>query len=148
LYSFASGTDGAYPYAGLIMDAKGNLYGTTTQGGENNEGTVFKLSTTGTDKILHFFPAYGGDGKYPHAVVIRGKKGNLYGTTYGGGAYDEGTVFQLTTKGIETVLHSFANNGIDGYNAASGLVMDKSGNLYGTTVSGGIGGGTVFKVAP
>ena len=148
LYSFAGGSDGAYPYAGMIMDAKGNLYGTTVQGGENNAGTLFAFSAKQTERVLHFFPTYGGDGEYPRAVLIRDKKGNLYGTTYGGGAYGEGTVFELSAKGIETVLHSFANNGTDGYNPYAGLVMDKSGNLYGTTVSGGIGGGVVFKVVP
>ena len=154
LYSFCaqSGcTDGSNPRAGLALDTNGNLYGTTDIGGANGKGTVFKLSPGGTHTVLHSFCAQSGcaDGSRPQAGLILDANGNLYGTTYSGGAKGRGTVFKISANGTETVLHSFAANGIDGYNPVAGLVLDANGNLYGTTLSGGAkGGGTVFKVTP
>jgi len=143
LHSFTGGTDGSFPGAGLIWDAAGNLYGTTSAGGASNGGTVFKLDATGTETVLYSFT--GMDGKNPVAGLVRDAAGNLYGTTQLGGAFDLGTVFKLDTTGVETVLHSF--HGRDGGYPYCSLVRDAAGNFYGTTNGGGASGqGTVFKV--
>ncbi|MGA2904820.1 MAG: choice-of-anchor tandem repeat GloVer-containing protein, partial [Candidatus Korobacteraceae bacterium] len=161
LYSF-SGGDGARPI-GLIFDAAGNLYGATEYGGTYGYGTVFKLSPAAgggwTEKVLHSFNRNGTDGAEPLAGLIRDDHGNLYGTTWGGGAGSNcgtggcGTVFELSpTAGrgwTETVLHNFDNNGADGVDSSAGLIFDAGGNLYGTTQLGGTyNNGTVFKVSP
>ncbi len=163
LYSFnPSGGDGYYPFASLIFDAAGNLYGTTGGGGASGDGTVFELTPTvvgnWTEKVLHSFNFT--DGADPLAALIFDAAGNLYGTTFYGGTYNEGTVFKLTpTAGggwTEEVLHSFGN-GMGASNPYAGLIFDAAGNLYGTTVNGGIytsctygtyGCGTVFKLTP
>jgi len=147
LHPFA-GSDGAYPVAGLIMDETGNLYGTTSAGGSSTNcsggcGTVFRLAPDNTQTVLHSFSA-GSDGSNPQAGVIMDKVHNLYGTTRDGGAHAKGTVFKLSHKGKEIVLHSFAG-GSDGANPAGGVIK-KRGFLYGTTFAGGAGDhGTVFK---
>jgi uncharacterized repeat protein (TIGR03803 family) len=146
LHTFKGGKDGEYPFAGLIFDAEGNLYGTTAQGGTSNAGTVFELSSKGKETILYSFTG-GADGANPRAGLIFDAKGNLYSTTYGGGAYGAGTVFKLSSKGKESVLYSFSG-AADGGNPQAGLIFDAKGNLYGTTVVGGteFDAGTVFKV--
>jgi uncharacterized repeat protein (TIGR03803 family) len=144
LHSF-QGTDGAYPYAGVILDSAGNLYGTTAEGGANGGGTVFKLTPKGTLTVLHSFDFT--DGAYPLGGLVMDAAGNLYGTTSEYGAGGAGTVFKLTSAGVETVLHNFETT--DGANPQTGLVADTGGYLYGTTAYGGTNGfGTVFKVAP
>jgi uncharacterized repeat protein (TIGR03803 family) len=152
LYSFAGGSDGAYPEAGLIKDLAGNLYGTTTGGGISyGYGTVFELAPDGIETVLYAFTG-GSDGNDPYAGLIRDSAGNLYGTTAFGGARHYGTVFELAPDGTETVLHSFT--GSDGADPFAGLIKDKAGNLYGTTEEGGstscegYGCGTVFELAP
>jgi uncharacterized repeat protein (TIGR03803 family) len=143
LYSFAGGTDGSQPVAGVIADASGNLYGTTVTGGAHNSGTVFKVTATGTETVLYSFTG-GSDGSQPFAGLIADASGNLYGTTNGGGASGNGTVFKVTPSGTETVLYSFTG-GSDGSNPRAGLIADASGNLYGTTSFGGTtDNGTVF----
>ena len=146
LYSFGSQSeDGYYPWASLVMDKKGNLYGTTYQGGANGFGSVFKLTPSGTETVLHSFASNGTDGINPYAGLIMDTKGNLYGTTEGGGAHGGGTAFKLTPSGAETVLHSFAPTGTGGFSLFSGLI--KKGSFYGTTYGGGRNGyGTVFKM--
>jgi uncharacterized repeat protein (TIGR03803 family) len=161
LYSFTgAGGDGASPYAGLVLDAQGNLYGTNVNGGDltcnagYGCGTVFKVDTTGKETVLHAFTGTGGDGAYPWGGLVRDAQGNLYGATQNGGdlACDEGygcgTVFKLDTTGKETVLYAFTWTGGDGAIPwSAGLVRDAKGNLYGTTSLGGASGqGTVFKV--
>ena len=147
LHSFAGGLDGSTPYAGLVRDAKGNLYGTTTYGGSANAGIVFKVSPTGTETVLYTFTG-GDDGGNPTGGLVRDKAGNLYGTTYIGGSANDGTVFKVSKSGTETVLHSFTN-APDGAAPVCGLTFDKQGNLYGTTIGGGESGyGAVFKVTP
>ncbi len=84
LYNFTGGTDGGYPYAGLVRDAAGNLYGTTGSGGSSGFGVIFKLNKKGTETVLHSFTG-GSDGEYPYGELVRDAKGNLYGTTAGGG---------------------------------------------------------------
>jgi len=153
LRSFAaSHTDGHYPYAGLLMDTTGNLYGTAQSGGAKGLGTVFKLSPNGTETLLYSFCVLAAcaDGYHPRAGLIMDTKGNLYGTAFDGGAYDAGAVFELSPSGTETVLHSFCQQTgcPDGYYPQAGLVMDTNGNLYGTTLyNGAYGGGTVFKIS-
>lgn len=148
LHSFTGGTtDGAVPYAGLIEDAAGNLYGTTYNGGTFNFGTIFKVDTFGKETVLHNF---GGspDGAYPNAALIRDTAGNFYGTTQFGGALGFGAVFKLETSGKETVLYGFPRPA-NGMMPTAGLVADTAGNLYGTTFAGGAHNlGVVFKLAP
>jgi uncharacterized repeat protein (TIGR03803 family) len=152
-------TDGTNPAADLIMDVSGNLYGTTPNGGSHNGGTVFKLSPSGTgwaETVLYNFCSQTNctDGYYPEVGLIMDGAGNLYGTTDGGRGYGGGTVFKLAPSGAgwtETVLYNFCSqtNCTDGYNPQAGLIMDGSGNLYGTTDGGGSHSwGTVFKLAP
>ncbi len=158
LHSFAGGGDGAGPDAGVIFDVAGSLYGTTSSGGASNAGTVFKLSQSDgswTESVLYSFVG-GKDGSLPRASVILAPAGNLYGTTYYGGRFGYGVVFQLTPNGNgswkEHVLHDFAN--YDGSHP-SGLILDQKGNLYGTTFAGGdlkcnpsFGCGAVFQLVP
>lgn len=160
LYKFANVEDGYFPNAGLVIDAAGNLYGTTYYGGPGNSiGTVFKLAPDQhggwTKSILYAF-SDGADGGFPGSDLIFDNAGNLYGTTVGGGANDMGTVFKLTPKPdgtwTESVLYSFAG-GPDGAYPEAKVTIDASGNLYGTTRQGGTGCGadgcgTVFKLMP
>jgi uncharacterized repeat protein (TIGR03803 family) len=153
LYSFTdSNGDGASPEGSLIMDLSGNLYGTTYEGGINNGGIVFELinsSGTYTEQILHSFNAQDGDGANPYAGLIMDSSGNLYGTTISGGT-GGGIVFELINSSgtyTEQILHSFSQSKSDGVSPYGGLIMDSSGNLYGTTFSGGTGGvGIVFEL--
>lgn len=150
LYSFTGANGGGtYPMADLIMDHKGNLYGTTSQGGSSGWGTVFKLDPSGTETVLHSFAGSNEDGALPTGALIMDKRGNLYGTTQVGGSAGVGTVFQVDNSGKETVLHSFRGGDGDGAIGFGALVMDKRGNLYGATTSGGpTNSGTLFKVSP
>jgi uncharacterized repeat protein (TIGR03803 family) len=165
LYSFCSRThcsDGEFPEASLIFDPAGNLYGTTFGGGGLfGGGTVFKLAPNGRESVLHSFCFRTKcDGEFPNASLIFDPAGNLYSTTFLGGAHVGGTVFKLAPNADgswrESVLHSFCSrtNCVDGAKPA-GLVFDFSGNLYGTTESGGDQGclsgdgcGVVFKLTP
>ena len=147
LHNFFDHPDGKSPWAGLVGDAAGELYGTTQYGGTYGKGTVFKLDKAGRGTMLHSFS--GPDGATPSAGLILDRAGNLYGTTYAGGASDEGTVFKLDTAGNLTLLHAFHGGRGDGMNPQAGLVRDAAGNLYGTTPSGGaFNKGTVFKLSP
>lgn len=144
-YNFTGSTDGGWPYASLIRDTAGNLYGATEVGGVSGAGTVFKVSKNGTEKVLYSFTG-GADGANPFAELLRDTAGNLYGTTANGGASGLGTVFKVSKTGKETVLYSFAG-GTDGCYPYGGLLRDQAGNLYGTTeVCGASGVGTVFKL--
>jgi uncharacterized repeat protein (TIGR03803 family) len=166
LHSFTGGADGGQPVAGLIRDAAGNLYGTTTVGGSGVNrlcqggtcGVVFKLSPSGTETVLHNFTR--GDGATPNADLIQDAAGNLYGTTFGGGAHGHGVVFELircssSPSGYDfKVLYNFTG-GADGTTPFAGLVRDTAGNLYGTTAYGGTltrdcnaGCGVVFRLTP
>lgn len=150
LHAFKGGSnDGGNPFAGVIQDAEGNLYGTTYQGGGaacggTGCGVMFKLDARGKETVLYKFKG-GNDGAEPNGV-IRDTKGNLYGTTFGGGVDGWGTVFKLNKSRSLTVLHSFTK-GNDGAQPTAAVIQDGKGNLYGTTYDGGIfGHGTVFKV--
>jgi uncharacterized repeat protein (TIGR03803 family) len=203
LHDFNS-SDGAYPYAAVILDASGNLYGTTNAGGAYDEGTVFELSPQGegqwNESVLYSFDDQNTVGAYPYASLIFDTAGNLYGTVfgtlnnsgsvfelsrqaggqwtatalggsgngYGGVVMDAagnlygtanggidgwpiGWVFKLSPKQgggwVDTVLHAFSQNGRDGYNPLSNLILDKANNVYGVTYQGGINDtGTVFEI--
>lgn len=153
LHGFGESNDGATPYAQLL-NLNGTLYGTTLAGGEYGNGTVFSISTSGKERVLHSFNPALGDGSEPQGGLVS-VKGVLYGTTYtGGGAgsvchpYGCGTVFSITTKGKERVIHRFpAESAPDGELPEAGLL--KLGDvLYGTTDEGdyGRGRGTVFRI--
>ena len=147
LHSFAGGADGANPQTGLVIDASGNLYGTTSAGGASNCGTVFKMKPSGKVTVLYAFQC-GIDGFTPSGGVVMDADGNLYGTVYGGGAANRGAVFKLTPDGTESVVHSFTG-GVDGAYPVGGVIADKKGNFYGTTYGGGDADlGTVFKLRP
>ena len=158
LYSF-TGSGGASPYAGLVGDSAGNLYGTAYGGGSAacalGCGTVFKLNANRREKTLYRFTGKS-DGASPLAALIRDADGNLYGTTRYGGNFvcggGCGTVFKVDTTGKETVLYSFTG-APDGSVPQASLIRDSSGTFYGTTINGGdvtcsnpAGCGTVFKL--
>jgi uncharacterized repeat protein (TIGR03803 family) len=160
LHSFSGGSDGYLPEAGLIFDAAGNLYGTTSMGGPHRQcdgygcGTVFKLKPNAdgswTKSVLHSFNISDGAAPYFGSLIFDAA-GNLYGATNGGGTYGRGTVFKLTPNAdgswTESVLHSFKSS--DGYSPIAGLIFDATGNIYGTTRGGGFHNlGTVFKMTP
>jgi len=147
LYAFTGAADGSNPYAGLVADETGNLYGTTYNGGTRDAGTVFRLAPDGTLTTLHTFSNNGIDGAGPDAGLILDKAGNLYGTTNAGGPHNVGTVFKIAPDGSESVLYAFTG-GSDGAFPDAGL-LERRGDLYGmTTIGGAFGYGIVFKVAP
>jgi uncharacterized repeat protein (TIGR03803 family) len=161
LYNFNNGNTGSTDpnsmYAGLIADAAGNLYGTGFNGGDYNSGGMFELTLgtggTWTETLLHSFGSKSGDGYNPMAGLIFDASGNLYGTTYNGGTDGYGAAFELEHNSngswTEKTLHSFNDNGKDGYNPYAGLIFGPGGDLYGTTGSGGAySEGTVFVVKP
>ena len=154
--------DGGGPFAGLILDAAGNLYGTTLGGGSqcgsSGCGTVYELTPTPRGRwketVLHAFDNNGKDGVTPgNGALIMDASGNLYGTTEVGGMFHYGTVFRLTPDSNgswkETILHNFKPNA-NGSFPIAGVVMDKAGNLYGTTTNGGTSCdcGVVYKLTP
>jgi uncharacterized repeat protein (TIGR03803 family) len=158
LHSFTGGKDGGQPYAGLVSDAAGNLYGTTEFGGDLSCnppygcGTVFKVNKAGHETVLHSFK-WGTDGAVPAGDLLLASDGTLYGTTADGGGSSNckngcGTVFKVDTTGKETVLYKFAAT--DGSFPNGSLAQDKDGNLYGTTMYGGgndgNGAGVAFKL--
>lgn len=206
LHNFGDGTvnpDGANPYATLVQDTAGNLYGTTQAGGSSSQGTAFEITTQGALTILHNFGSVTNDGLVPNGLiqgtdgnlygttqqggtagvgtffeirqgdiiiihnfgdgsvtndaddptagVIQGSDGNFYGTSNGGGAAGNGTVFKATVEGAVTILHSFGDGTVpmDGANPFAGLIQDRNGNFYGTTYDAGSNGrGSLFKITP
>jgi uncharacterized repeat protein (TIGR03803 family) len=159
LYRFRGGSDGLDPQSSGLLDVNGTLYGMTEFGGGGSGcyatshigcGTVYSVSTSGTEKVMHAFQG-GSDGALPESAGLIDVNGTLYGTTAGGGNqscdYGCGTVFSVTTNGDETVLHSFAGGGSDGAFPFASLVA-VNGTLYGTTYEGGTyGRGTVFSIS-
>jgi uncharacterized repeat protein (TIGR03803 family) len=171
LYSFCTQSfcpDGAIPYAGLVQGTDGNLYGTTQLGGDDNAGTVFKITPSGTLTTLYSFCALAGctDGYYPDAGLVQATDGNFYGTTEYGGSHSCdsayggcGTVFKITPSGTLTTLYSFCTQSgcTDGYTPSAVLFQATNGDLYGTIVYGGAndtctpqlppGCGTIFRLS-
>jgi len=147
LHNFTGGADGGNPYGGVILDAKGSVYGTASGGGAANSGAVFKIDVSGNETVLYSFTG-GADGGYPYSSLVRDSAGNLYGTTGGGGVAGAGVVFRIDPSGNETVLYSFTG-GADGGYPLSGLIRDAAGNLYGAAQGGGAAGaGVVYEVDP
>lgn len=150
LASFQPSSTGSEPEAPLIQGIDGNFYGTTIGSGAYEGGTVYELTPDGTLTILYSFCLHGGctaHGTTPYGGLVQPANGNFYGTTSGGGANGDGTVFELTHAGKLTVLHNFA--GTDGIAPRAGLLLASDGNFYGTTTSGGTYGyGTVFRITP
>jgi uncharacterized repeat protein (TIGR03803 family) len=163
LHRFGLPGDGQTPLGGLTLDAAGNLYGTTSEGGLWGDGTAFELTPDGQggwkEKIIHSFRHQlcgCGDGYNPRAGLISDAAGNLYGTTFWGGDGGAGTVFELMLDEsggwTETVLYSFLSGAPDSQSPAAGLIFDSAGDLYGT-LSGwaspfGHGPGAVFELSP
>lgn len=153
IYNFQGGSDGGSPYSTVTRDAAGNLYGTTFSSGDAPTcaypgcGVVYKIDAQGNETALYTFTGTSGDGSNPVAGVVEDAKGNLYGTTKFGGTNGYGTVYEVAPSGAEKVLVSFTG-GADGGIPNGGLVIDKAGNLYGTTFNGGSAGyGTVYEVS-
>jgi uncharacterized repeat protein (TIGR03803 family) len=155
LYTFTNNGGGEDPYAGMIMPAKGNLYGTAIESGPNDGGVAFELvlgtKHRWTEKALHAFGAPG-DGNAPYGGVIADKRGNLYGTTVFGGAANAGIVYELSPSKSgqwkEKILYSFTG-GSDGQYPSGSLTLDATGNLYGATSNGGQDGyGVIFEITP
>ena len=151
LYSFCSKSncvDGSTPASGLAQGTDGNYYGTSLSGGTSGEGTIFKITPSGSLTTLHSFCSKCGDGESPHAGLVQGKDGNFYGTTQGGPSY-AGNVFKITPTGTLTSLHTFCTQCADGYAPEGDLIQATDGNFYGTTSQGGAGdGGTIFRLTP
>ena len=145
---FPSCTDGGEPYGGLVQAADSTLYGTTYQDGANGTGTVFELTTGGTETVLYSFCSQTNcaDGDDPFAPLVQATDKNFYGTTLDGGTKGYGTVFAITSAGALTTLHSFRYS--DGASPVAGLIQAKNGNFYGTALYGGAhGAGTVFEIS-
>jgi uncharacterized repeat protein (TIGR03803 family) len=164
LVTFSS-SNGNMPWAGLVQDTNGYLYGTTEYGGTNNVGTIFRMTTNGSLTTSYSFSSFGGtNGTYPTAQLVMGANGNLYGTTFAGGAVlktittssntiiqqllpGQGTVFEVTTNGVLTTLVSFG--GTNGSEPQAGLTLAGDGNFYGVTTGGGTNScGTIFQMTP
>jgi uncharacterized repeat protein (TIGR03803 family) len=153
LHHFTGGTDGAAPYSGLIFDTAGNLYGTASAGGVNGSGVIYELvpaAGSWDESVLYNFTGTP-DGSAPFATPVFDSAGNLYGTTYGGGAAGKGTAYELTPQAdgawSETVLHSF-HGGSDGSDLFEPLILDPAGNLYGAAETGGSANcGVAFKLS-
>ena len=156
LYSFSNGEDGRLPYAGVIQDSSGNLFGATSFGGSGGSGVVFELSPgNGGWSYSQVYPLPGG-GWGPYERLARDAAGNLFGTMYQGGASQYGVVFKLTPSAggwAYSPLHVFTG-GEDGAYPYAGVVLDSAGNLFGTTLSGGTGVacdggcGVVWEITP
>ncbi len=144
-------SNGSFPYAAQVQGTDGNLYGTTSGGGAQNSGTVFKISQSGAFTELYSFCSLSGcgDGENPEGGLVQASDGNYYGTTSAGGAYGWGTVFRITAKGVLTTLYSFCPEAgcVDGATPVPSLVQATNGLLYGTTSGGGASGnGAVFEI--
>jgi len=158
LYRFTdTNSDAANPGGGVIFDQSGNLFGTTEQGGDQNNGAVFELTRKGgvwKESTIHSFHQFK-DGYDPHDGLIMDQSGALYGTTMKGGRSLDGVVFRMNEDSSGwnfTTLYSFDPHGADGIHPVSGLIFDQAGSLYGTTQFGGwrnaLDSGTVFKLTP
>ncbi len=155
LHYFSGGSDGGPPLYTALVEVDGALYGTTSKGGANGTGTVFKITMHGMLTTLHAFDAVSvattnADGAWPQSGLVRGKDGALYGTTLSGGANGNGTVYRITTSGDFRTLHTFSASGktnTDGTSPFAHLILGNDGALYGTASGGGVGrGGTVFRI--
>jgi uncharacterized repeat protein (TIGR03803 family) len=154
IHAFTGGADGASGSAGRMVLRHGRLFGAATAGGTYGSGVVFELTPSGGGewnfRTIYSFRGQP-DGSFPYGALLFDRVGNIYGTTYYGGANGIGAVYELSPRAIgewnESVLYSF-QEGSDGNSPISNLVADNVGNLYGTTSEGGLGSGTIFKLSP
>jgi len=154
IHAFTGGVDGSSGSAGRMVLRDGRLYGAATTGGSNGSGVVFELTPKALGewnfKTIYTFQGQP-DGSFPYGALLFDPSGNIYGTTYYGGANGIGAVYKLSPQPVgewtEDLIYSF-QQGSDGNSPISNLVFDKSGNLYGTTSEGGLGSGTIFKLSP
>lgn len=153
-YAFG-GDSGSSPVSGLLLDASGNIFGTTEGGGVNENGTVFEVVNTRGERseiVLHSFQGGSSDGAFPNGSLIMDTAGNLFGTTLAGGAPNNGIVFELSPSQsgwTENILHAFGSTPDDGCRPTGDIVMDSAGNIYGATAGcGALGGGTIFELIP
>jgi uncharacterized repeat protein (TIGR03803 family) len=156
IYSFQGYPNANTPYAGLTIDASGNLYGTTNSGGANGVGAIYKLSPNGdgtwTESVLYSLGSYSGDGTFTWAEPVFDAAGNIYGTTVTGGAFGQGTVYKLSPNSggtwTESILYSFTGGADQGI-PKDAVWLDSSGNIFGTASADGTNGaGTVFELSP
>ncbi len=154
IHAFTGGVDGSSGSAGRMVLRDGRLYGAATTGGSNGSGVVFELTPKALGewnfKTIYTFQGQP-DGSFPYGALLFDPSGNIYGTTYYGGANGIGAVYKLSPQPVgewtEDLIYSF-QQGPDGNSPISNLVFDKAGNLYGTTSEGGLGSGTIFKLSP
>jgi uncharacterized repeat protein (TIGR03803 family) len=152
LNSFDS-TDGAFPFPGVVQALDGNFYGTTYNGGANNQGAIYKITPGGTLTLVYSFCGKTNctDGALPRAGLTLASNGNLYGSTVGGGANNRGSIFKVTTAGMLTTVYSFCalTSCDDGASPYGNLIQGSDGNFYGTTQQGGPKNlGVIFRVTP
>jgi uncharacterized repeat protein (TIGR03803 family) len=151
LYSFQYTPDGGFPYAGLIFDQSGNLYGTASAGGPGDGGTAFELKSSGGGWTYELINGFSGMRGGPEASLTMDAAGNLYGTTVGDGVYGFGSVFELTPSRdgwTYTSFHDFTG-GSDGAYPVSSLLLDRNGNVFGTAYLGGdYAAGVIFEITP
>jgi|HubBroStandDraft_5_1064220.scaffolds.fasta_scaffold56430_2 uncharacterized repeat protein (TIGR03803 family) len=151
-------SNGASPIGPLVQSTNGNFYGTTSSGGLNGGGTIFKITSAGQLRTLHSFCGQTTcpQGAFPSAGLAQGADGNFYGTTYFGGADNLGTIFKMSPSGTLQRLYQFLSFSLDGANPVGSLVQGADGNFYGTATAGGENGescpdagcGTLFKISP
>jgi len=153
IHAFTGGADGATGSAGRMILRNGHLYGAATTGGTFGSGVVFELTPREGQwdfKTIYSFKGQA-DGSFPYGALLFDASGNIFGTTYYGGANNIGSVYELSRRPIgeweEKVLYSF-RDGTNGNSPISNLVFDSAGNLYGTTSEGGLGSGIIFKLSP
>ena len=147
LHSF-NGMDGSNPLAPVVQASNGDLYGTTSVGGANKDGTVFEITTGGTLTTMHNFNHQSPiDGAQPYAGLIQARDGNLYGTTTRGGSHNVGVFFRISTSGTMRAIHDF-DYSPDGALPYAAVVQVTNGSFYGTAPDGGGGAGTVYQVTP
>jgi uncharacterized repeat protein (TIGR03803 family) len=154
LYSFcalANCSDGSTPFNGLVQSVNGNFYGTTYIGGSKNNGTIFRLTPTGVLTVLHSFCSQPNctDGALPNDALWLATDGNLYGTSYQGGAHNAGVIFKISPAGAFSVIHHFCSqrNCFDGSFPIAGVMQATNGSFYGTATSGGFGSGTIYQLS-
>ena len=160
LHSFAS-SDGSPSQGGIIQGSDGDFYGTTLNDGANGSGTVFKITGGGAFTVLHSFTRTETEGGNPYAPLVQASNGKFYGTTWDGGSFDHGTIYEINSSGSFSTVYIFClanpNTCTDGYNPEGALVEGSDGNLYGMTARGGdpacglngyTGCGTIFKITP
>jgi uncharacterized repeat protein (TIGR03803 family) len=151
LHTFKTATEGAVPAGGVLVDTDGTIYGTTSAGGANGAGVIFRISTGGVYVVLHHFVGAVLTG--PKGELVFGTDGAIYGTQFGGGAFNRGTIFRVTKAGIYAVLHDFtgfqSSQNPDGASPDGALALGADGTIYGTTTTGGSSNlGTAWSIRP